>query len=361
MEARVAYHLDGIYISRRGGLGRLYDVERIEVLRGPQELYGRNATAGSVNVLSRAPSGISAATRATVGSHGRIETEGAVGGGLVDGLAARFAFRRAARRLRDQPGHGRGCGQSRHLLGAPRVRAGPNDRLRMDLIADFHQEDDAPTRCIFGAGNPNRIPVGVALGGRISPNYHDIYSDLTSSNVRENWGLQGQIRYDLSDTLTLTSMTAYRETEYRTQTDLDATDAPLTFYGQHEDADQFTQEFQLSGDYGNLNFIAGAYFFRENIDSGLTVPFNLRVLGGADQVIMGQAIGGQTETEAWALFGQIGYALTSDLNLVFGLRYSEEDKQLDEYAQFDLVRPYTPRHRADRAIARCIVSLDDPS
>lgn len=346
-EARVAYHLDGVYISRpSAGLAGFYDVERIEVLRGPQgTLYGRNATAGSVNILSRAPSeDFGGYGRATLGSHGRIETEGAIGGGLSDGLAARFAFRTERR-----DGYGKNLttgedADNRDTLSARlRVRAQPSDRLQFDLIADIHQEDDSSNALhYFGAGNPNRTPVGVALGGRTGPNYHDIYSDVASSNVRENWGLQGQIRYDLSDTLTFTSMTAYRETEYRTQTDLDATDAPLTYYGQHENADQFTQEFQLSGDYGDVNFIAGAYFFRETIDSGLTVPFNLRVLGGADRVIMGQAIGGQTETDAWALFGQIDYALTPDLKLVFGLRYSEEDKHMDEYAQFDTVRTYSP-------------------
>lgn len=346
-EARVAYHLDGVYISRSSaGLAGFYDVERIEVLRGPQgTLYGRNATAGSVNVISRDPSqDLSGYGRLTVGNYGRIETEGAIGGGLTDGIAARLAVR-AERR--DGYGTNLATGEDadnrRALSGRFRLRADPSAQLRLDLIADYHEEDDRSNALhYFGEGNPNRVPVGVALGGRISPNYHDIYSDIASSNVRNNWGLQGQIRYELSDSMTLSSLTAYRETDYRTQTDLDATDAPLTYYGQREVADQFSQEFQLSGEFGALNFIAGAYYFRENIDSGLTVPFNLRVLGGADRVIQGQAIGGQTETTAWALFGQADYALTPELKLVVGLRYSDEEKHLDEYAQFDLVRTYDP-------------------
>src|SRR5690606_25079769 len=123
-------------------------------------------------------------------------------------------------------------------------------------------------------------------------------------------GILGSIRYELSDALTLTSLTAYRDTEYATQTDLDATDAPLTYYGQHENADQFTQELQLAGDYDRFSFVAGAYYFHENITSGLTVPFNHRILGGADRIIQGQAIGGDTETRAWAVFGQANYELT---------------------------------------------------
>ncbi|MBI2260595.1 MAG: TonB-dependent receptor [Caulobacterales bacterium] len=359
-EARVAYHLDGVYISRpSAGLAGFYDVDRIEVLRGPQgTLYGRNATAGSVNIISRAPDETpDGYGRVTVGSHGRIETEGAFGGGLADGVAARFAFRSERR---DGYGENLATGEDADnrdtLSGRFRLRAEPTDRLRMDLIADYHQEDDSSNALhYFGAGNPNRTPVGIAFGGRVSPNYHDIYSDVASTNERENWGVQGQIRYDLSDTLTLNSLTAYRETEYRTQTDLDATDAPLTYYGQHENADQFTQELQLSGEFGRVNFITGAYYFREDIDSGLTVPFNHRILGGADRIVQGQDIGGQTETRAWALFGQADYALTPDLKLVLGLRYSKEDKHLDEYAQFDLVRTYDP---ANPVIPNRTQSLD---
>jgi iron complex outermembrane receptor protein len=225
----------------------------------------------------------------TVGSHGRVEAEGAVGGGIADGVAARVAVR-AERR--DGYGENLATGEDadnrRTLSGRFSLRADPSSRLRLDLIADYHEEDDRSNALhYFGEGNPNRVPVGVALGGRVSPNYHDIYSDIVSSNERYNWGVQGQARYNLSDSLTLSSLTAYRETDYRNQTDLDATDAPLTFYGQREKADQFSQEFQLSGDLGALNFIAGAYYFRENIDSGLTVPFNLRILGGADRVIQG--------------------------------------------------------------------------
>lgn len=359
-EARVAYHLDGVYISRpSAGLAGFYDVDRIEVLRGPQgTLYGRNATAGSVNIISRAPDETpDGYGRVTVGSHGRIETEGAFGGGLADGVAARFAFRSERR---DGYGENLATGEDADnrdtLSGRFRLRAEPTDRLRMDLIADYHQEDDSSNALhYFGAGNPNRTPVGIAFGGRVSPNYHDIYSDVASTNERENWGVQGQIRYDLSDTLTLSSLTAYRETEYRTQTDLDATDAPLTYYGQHENADQFTQELQLSGEFGRVNFITGAYYFREDIDSGLTVPFNHRILGGADRIVQGQDIGGQTETRAWALFGQADYAFTPDLKLVLGLRYSKEDKHLDEYAQFDLVRTYDP---ANPVIPNRTQSLD---
>lgn len=346
-EARVAYHLDGVYVSRpSAGLAGFYDVERIEVLRGPQgTLYGRNATAGSVNVISNAPTEeLDGYVRGTVGSHGRIETEGAISGPLVDGLTARLSVRTEQR-----DGYGKNLTTGRDaddrdtFSARLRLRAEPSDRLRMDLIADFHTEDDHSNALhYFGAGNPNRTPVGIALGGRFSTDFHDIYSDIESINDRQNWGVQGAIRYELSDALTLTSLTAYRDTEYMTQTDLDATDAPLTYYGQHENADQFTQEFQLAGDFDRFRFVAGAYYFRENITSGLTVPFNHRILGGADRIIQGQAIGGDTETRAWAVFGQANYALTPDLTLVAGLRYSEEEKHLDEYAQFDLVRTYDP-------------------
>jgi iron complex outermembrane receptor protein len=346
-EARVAYHLDGVYVSRpSAGLTGFYDVERIEVLRGPQgTLYGRNATAGSVNIISAAPTeDTSGYGRITLGNYGRVETEGALGGLIGAGVSGRFAFRTDKR---DGYGENLATGEdadNRDTLSARlRLRADPADRLRWDLIADYHEEDDSSNALhYFAAGNPVRTPVGIAMGGRVSPNYHDIYSDVMSTNDRENWGVQGQVHYDLSDALTLVSLSAYRETEYQVQTDLDGTDAPLTFYGQHEFADQFTQEFQLSGDYGATSFIVGAYYFQEDIDSGLAVPFNLSILGGADRVIQGQAIGGQTETRARAVFGQVGYDLSEKFKVVFGLRYSEEDKDLDEYAQFDLVRTFDP-------------------
>ena len=111
--------------------------------------------------------------RATVGSHGRIEAEGAISGGLAEGLDARLSMRTEQR---DGYGTNLTTGEDaddRDTFSARlRLRADLSDRLRKNLIADFHTEDDHSNALhYFGASNPNRTPVGVALGGRVSSNF----------------------------------------------------------------------------------------------------------------------------------------------------------------------------------------------
>jgi iron complex outermembrane recepter protein len=345
-EARVAYHLDGVYISRpAAAAAAFFDVERVEVLRGPQgTLYGRNATGGAVNVISRKPTdALSGYLDLTLGNYSLLETQGALSGSLSDTVSARVAFR-----TRDRDGYGENIvtGSDIDDAQARSVRASvhwqPGDVFDMTLTADHHVEDDhAYGVHYFGPGSPTLVPRGLALGGIAAANLRDVANERDPANDREFSGSTLRARWDLGD-ITLSSLTSYRLSEYTTATDVDGTSYELSRYIQNEESTQRTQEFQLQGEHDNSRWTLGAFLFDEKIDGSVTFGLNSIILGGADQLRQGYLIKGNLQTKSAALFGEYTQDIGERLSLTLGARYSRDEKEIDDLYQLDFVRPYSP-------------------
>ncbi|KTE26434.1 TonB-dependent receptor [Sphingomonas sp. ID1715] len=367
-EGSIAFHLNSAFISRgAAALSAFYDVDRVEVLRGPQgTLYGRNATGGSINLITRQPTDtFSGYGDVTVGNYGRLAFDGAVSGPIVsDKVLARIAFS-----TDDRNGYGRNITtgtriddtNARSIRGTLKLL--PADDLTITLIADYHRENDnANGYHYFGpagqtASGQTITPFGIQFGGVTASNPRDIANEADPFNRRTIWGVSSEIAYRFGG-VTAKSITAYRSTKYITGSDLDSTSFRLAPIFQNEDDKQFSQEFQLSSESDRFRWLLGAFYFHENDAGAIIIPYNDIGFGGPGVIRQGYYAGGRLETDAGAIFGQATYNLTPEIHLVVGGRYSIERKGISEQLQFDLARPYSPANPV-APLAQC--GADIPS
>ncbi len=344
-EGRVAYHSDGIYISRpSAAIATFFDVSRVEVVRGPQgTLYGRNATAGAINVITNDPEQtFGGYGKITIGNYGLVGTDGAVTGGLTDTLSARFAFQTV-----DRGGYGHDLAlhqdiDNEHTFAfRGKIKFVPSSRFNLVLSADYsHEQDHAFVYHYLGAGNPAVTPLGQVLGGTVPANPRDSNSDVPQYNFRRFYGFGAVANLNLGFA-TLTSVTGYRNsfTDYRT--DADGTSAVTSTFRIQERAHQFSQELRLAGDISRLKYLIGGYYFSENIfGSNSFLP--LRRPAPPYGFAQGIDFRGNSTTRASALFGQLDYELLDGLTLSAGVRYSHEKKGINHIGMQDLATPYNP-------------------
>lgn len=347
-EGRVAYHLDGVYISRPADvLGTFYDVERVEVLRGPQgTLYGRNATGGSINVVTRAPTDQwEGYVRAGYGNYSAITSEGALGGPIAPGVRFRVAYT-----LEHRDGFGENVVTGSEIDNARRrgARATLSFDLgssgKLDLAGDYYREKDRNYgNHYLGPANLAVVATGLRLGGFVPADVRDVANDFDPINDREAYGFAARAEFDLGGA-TLKSITAYRHSNFAVSIDGDATSLPLAIVNYYTNAArQISQELQVSGTTGQLKYILGGYYFNERIDGGAFIPLNLRLLGGPNQFVQGFSGFGIIRTKAAAAFGQLDYDLTDQLTVTLGGRYSWEKHSVNDRANFNLTVPFPPQ------------------
>ena len=347
-ESRAAFHVDGVYVSRPPAqLAAFFDVDRVEVLRGPQgTLYGRNATAGAINVITGSPGDtFGGYARGTLGSHNLVRAEGALDLPISEGVRGRIAFQ-----TQDRDGYGSNLATGGEVddLQTRAVRAklalDLTPSLSLDLSGDyFHQDDFSGGYHYFGPGheNPAIQPIGVRFGnGAFATNPYDTAAEY-SGNTKEIYGFAADMTWDLGS-VQFVSLTGYRSSKTLLRTDLDGTPSRLTEANVREDSEQFSQELRLQGDFAFGNFIVGAYAFDEQVSGFNAVPFDRVILGLTPQFSPGFYQGGSLDTRAYAVFGQADFDLTDRLTLTLGGRYSSERKTIDEQFQLDSTRVFFP-------------------
>jgi outer membrane receptor protein involved in Fe transport len=380
LESAVGLYVDGVYRSRQGSLiNNLVDLEGVEVLRGPQgTLFGRNTLAGAVLVKTVAPDhfGGDNFVELTAGNYDLLEFSGAASlSAIKDVLAFRFTgFSSQRDGYVDDIGPGDGKIYDRDRWGA-RLQAlyTPTDRLSLRIIADYSEIDEVC--CGSMVVQDNLRPVALspgeepyagtdeilrALGGTVytGSQYFDFETaqsvlPLTGNedsglSVTLDWELQGMI---------LTSITGYRSYESHDSGDADFTDLDTFFRASRADQTAWTQELRVSGDSGRWSYVAGLYYFRQDLDNvytlelgesansffshgfiyfpGTNFQFPLEAVpsfplpdlplfnpNGGSRNFMEQ------DHEAYAVFGQADYDLTDRLVVTGGLRYTYEQKEL---------------------------------
>jgi iron complex outermembrane receptor protein len=315
IDTPVGFYLDDVYIGRQGVNNMaLFDIDRIEVLRGPQgTLYGRNTSAGAVKVITKRPS-FDPEFRGEV-SYGRFDAW-SVKGSANAPVSDKIAFRANAL---VSGGGGDTFNRTRNervndtkFVGARLAgRIVANDAVEINLAGDYSRGNQQGRYGIDVAG----------ILRRPSDSLYIATSGTDSRNVGKNYGLNGTIDWRVSDSLALKSITAYREITQNYN--LDLTDQPRSLYVLYTDnkSKQFSQEFQANGSFGDrLQYVAGAYFFHEKSDSMLGDYIFSSLFFRKDI---------EVTNKSYAAFAQVNYALTDRLGLIVGGRFTRDEKEID--------------------------------
>lgn len=324
-DGAVGVYIDDVFIARAIGANfDLYDIDRVEVLRGPQgTLYGRNSSAGALKIQTADPVLDEDVMKAEfgVGNNGQIEAKAAVNAPLVDDkLAARLSvFSSSHDPLQTNLVDGSEAYDKNIHGGRAKLLWAAAPTVDVLLSADFVRERALPNVAVSFRdedldfdGEPEYRFDGDLLTYESA--LSDIFQDI------DNFGLSAKVNWALSDTVELTSITAYRDLFFQIRDDVDGTVASRFEPNQRLDNSTFSQEFNLSGGTDRFDWVTGLYYFEEESDFlwDLTVFANL----GAPQNFQFF----NQKTEAYALFGQATFDLTDRLSLTGGLRYTEETK-----------------------------------
>lgn len=327
-ESPVAYNLNGVYVSRANSVnGQFFDIERIEVLKGPQgTLYGRNATAGAINVISKSPDldEFGGYLNLEYGNYEKKLAEGAVNVPLGSRTAARLAFQIVDRDayFRDETGDEKS--QSVRLT----VKSELSDAVSVTAGTDYAHlggrnagatvllpAGAAPTRGGLGDPTVTAIFTGSALNTTIFPGaIIPIPQSLTYQDT-DVYGAYVQLDVD-TPVGTLTVLPAYRKSRARNFATTFA--FPL---GDDTDQDQHSVEVRLaSSGATRLDYVLGGYYFKDTNDFKLLA--DSAFVGITSQI-------GSTFTETAAGFGQLTFHATDRLRLTGGVRYTWENKRLE--------------------------------
>lgn len=332
-------YVDGVVQGRPIGFNQeLLDVERVEFLRGPQgTLFGKNSISGAISVTTRRPSEtFTGEVRAEVGGDGLLGGNVYVSGPLSDRvLFSASAFRRQRDGYVSNIATGRKVDDEDAVGARAKLLFKATDDLELTLAGDFVNDNATATsaRAISGYGavpKPYQINVDTpTLASR----------DLGSVSLTVDWKVGGG---------TLTSISSYGQMARDRTNDTDAGPLDVVASKLTNDQDQFTQEIRFtSGTAGAVSYIAGLYYFRQDVDSFAQSCFG-RITGvpGFLRGVCGDTSGTITTTSK-AAFANADWRISDTLTLTGGIRYTDEEKELD-YLQNGFpfgVAPTLPRQQ----------------
>ena len=355
LEAAVGTFIDGIYRSRAGlAFSDLVDLDRVEILRGPQgTLFGKNTVAGALNVITKRPE-FANSLGFSVGLGNLNSREFDLIGNAVlspDVLAGRvsYAYRERDGFYQDIDSSDAYDNRDRHSFRAQLLWT-PNEAVEVRLIGDYTIKNESCCPAAFWIAGPTSAVVA-ALGGDITPfevdGEQNVGVNYPPHEDVKDWGLSADVLWRVNDTMNFRSVTAYRDYDVSRGQDIDFGNADILHpQDSNEVFQNFSQEFQLYGESGDFSWLAGAYFYTEDLDSDEYIVLSHN--GGAYLAALfgnpafaplfmgdpaGRGVPGQgydalffSESVGWSLFTHNTWRAAPVLDVTLGLRYSWEEK-----------------------------------
>ena len=369
-EGAVAFLQDGAIVPRPAAqLMGMFDLDQVEVLRGPQgTLYGRGATAGAINMVTAKPGKeLGGYLSVTAGNYSLAQFKGAIDVPMGDALSMRLA---GSLDSRDGYGNNIFTGSDINDRDASAYRAtfvydagGP---LTATLSAQYYEEDDNNYAfSYFGQSEGSSIPVpfGVPiLGGNtvgmVGGGFYDINSDQEPINDRDGQLINLTIDYAFNDRWSLKSITSSQSMDRFLRDDLDSTDANL--FGQNnytEESDSFGQELILNYSSDRIDVLGGVMYFEEDLYGEVRVPLtNLCFL--LAPAACGTPVGdflnggnylqdGDVDIEAWGAYVEANYSISDKWSVIAGLRYNYEERDGTGSFIFDAISLNVPTNQRE--------------
>lgn len=366
-EPAVGFSIDGVFLGTSGGASvDVFDLESVEILRGPQgTLYGRNTVGGVISLRRTRPTedlGFRGTVR--IGNNGREEYLAVANTGRIGTFALKgYFFKTLTDTFSTNLVTGKKDRQKDNISFGGALSFEPSDDFSALLSVDIFDDNSAQGPnynlslsgalfCDFSLapaafGLPIQANGATCIDQSFTPaeasNFTTHVQAIPTTSETDGFSITGNVDWNISDDLTLTSVTGYRKSDELLRTDnlgspgvsflpfIPAPDTPIFFATRFVDQKQFSQELRLTGKAGSsLDFVAGLYYLNSQYalrgDSG---PFGnnfatVFVLGGpASDFTAGQT------TKAYAAFVDGSYALTDKLTVSAGIRYSYEEKEFD--------------------------------
>lgn len=355
LEAPVAVYLDDAYVASMNAIGQqMFDMDRMEVLRGPQgTLFGRNATGGLIHYVTKKPTEdyLNGYMETTAASFGSYQVEGAIGGGLADGVRGRFAGRWETSDGYVEAGSAFGqqaTGRDSHGANGYALRGSLEfdigDSSLLDLTAYYSKDDDVPTGQYVvtfvgfnpdtGLGQYDDAYTFDALGNLQGPidfprepitgDVHEHFSNEDPYFNRENSALTANLSTNIGDGLELTSITNWSKLD---KFYLEDAGGGLVYFPfiTAVDFEQFSEELRVSGYTDRSQWQVGAYFLDMTADGLFSVEGE--AITGYPGGLIESRYG--LDAQNWSIFGQFEYELAADWTVIAGYRWSQDDKSLD--------------------------------
>jgi iron complex outermembrane receptor protein len=349
LESANALYVDDVYRpSTNGNIQNLFDIERVEIIKGPQgTLFGRNATGGLIHVITAEPTDeLEGYVDLGAGEYDLFTTEGVLNLPLGERAALRLAgnYRESDGWIENDAGPDNPQDATTALRA--KLRLDPNDCLRIKLQGEYYEIDDVDTGGAFATGGF----VGPDTLGRFRPERYtdtgyidedgDPFSgafDFPGKMDREDKVFIADVEYRSGD-WTYTSITGWQDQEIAYSEDNDLTPFDIAIFRQNTEQQSFTQELRVHGDLDRLRVTGGAFWL--DIEGDYFQNYQINNLGNYNGIVapipldliplgLNQAANYEIDSQSWSLFGQGEYDVSDSVTLTAGLRYTDDEKDYD--------------------------------